>query len=56
MWNIITTITFFLARYYKKKIIFTPHGTLEKINLKKNYFLKKFTTIYLKKKILNKLI
>jgi len=41
MWNIITTITFFLARYYKKKIIFTPHGTLEEINLKKNYFLKK---------------
>ena len=41
MWNIITTLSFFLARFYKKKIIFSPHGTLERKNLTKNLLLKK---------------
>lgn len=41
MWNVISTITFLLAKYYNKKIIFSPHGTMDKNNLKKNYLLKK---------------
>ena len=41
MWNFITTISLYFAIYYKKKIIFSPHGTLDKHNIKKKFFFKK---------------
>ncbi len=41
MWNFITSISFYFAIFYKKKIIFSPHGTMDKNNIKKNFFLKK---------------
>ena len=41
MWNFITSIAFYFAIFYKKKIIFSPHGTMDKNNIKKNFFLKK---------------
>ena len=55
MWNFITTISLYFAIYYKKKIIFSPHGTLDKHNIKKNFFLKKIYYYLIEKKNIKKI-
>jgi glycosyltransferase involved in cell wall biosynthesis len=39
-WNVFVTISIIFSRYHKKKIILSPHGSMHKDNLKKNYLLK----------------
>ena len=55
MWNFITSISLYFAIYYKKKIIFSPHGTLDKHNIKKNFFLKKIYYYLIEKKNIKKI-
>lgn len=55
MWNVISSITFLFAKYYKKKIIFSPHGTMDKNNLKKNYLLKKIYHTFFEKYNISKI-
>tara|TARA_B100001175_G_scaffold295481_1_gene283565 strand:+ start:7450 stop:8580 length:1131 start_codon:yes stop_codon:yes gene_type:complete len=39
-WNIFVTISIIFSKIQKKKIILSPHGSLHKENIKKNYLLK----------------
>lgn len=55
MWNFMTTMSFFLAIFYKKKIIFSPHGTMDKNNIKNNYFLKKIYYFLIEKRNIKKI-
>ena len=49
-WNIFVSIAIFAAKLNKKKIILSPHGSLHKENVKKNYILKMmFYKIFAKK-------
>lgn len=55
MWNFMTTISLFFAIFYKKKIIFSPHGTMDKNNIKNNYFLKKIYYFVIEKRNIKKI-
>lgn len=49
-WNIFVSVAIFAAKLNKKKIILSPHGSLHKDNVKKNYILKMmFYKIFAKK-------
>lgn len=39
-WNVTVTISIILAKIYNKKIILSPHGSLDEKNVSNNYFIK----------------
>jgi len=41
VWNGVVSISFLISRFLQKKIILTPHGSLDSYNVKNKYILKK---------------
>lgn len=46
-WNITVTISIIIAKIFKKKIILSPHGSLDKKNVRNNYFIKLLFFIFI---------
>ena len=55
IWNFITTISFYFAVFYKKKIVFSPHGTMDKNNIKNNFLVKKIYYYLVEKRNIEKI-
>ena len=49
VWNGVVSISLFISRFLKKKVILTPHGSLDSYNVKNKYILKKIYFYFIEK-------
>ncbi len=53
VWNGVISISAFISRILKKKVVMTPHGSLDSFNIKNKYLYKKFYYYFFEKYNLN---